>query len=142
MATQLIEDQLALKRLVDTFSNLADIKDVKSQMDLFTDDAEVISKTKDKTFISKGKEEISKAFSGFLALFDIVYHLNGQQTVDIKGDNATGISYCFVTLIGKGKKNQSGVRYRDTYVKKDGKWLIKKRESDFMFTSVDPYNTE
>ena len=139
---KLIEDQLALKRLVDTFSNLADNKDVKSQMDLFTEDAEVISKTKDQTFKSKGKEEISKAFSGYLALFDIVYHLNGQQTVDIKGDTATGTSYCCVTLIGKGKKNQSGVRYHDTYVKKNGKWLIKKRESDFMFTSVEPYNTQ
>ena len=142
MSIQQIEDQLALKRLVDTFSNLADVKDVKSQMDLFTDDAEVISKTKDQTFVSKGKEEISKAFSSFLALFDIVYHLNGQQTVDIKGDTATGIAYCFVTLIGKGKKNQSGVRYNDIYVKKNGKWLIKKRESDFIFTSVDPYNTQ
>ena len=38
------EDQLALKRLVDTFSNLADVKDVKTQMDLFTDDAEVHSR--------------------------------------------------------------------------------------------------
>ena len=26
-------------------------------------------------------------------------------------------------------------------VKQNGKWLIKKRVSDFMFTSVDPYNT-
>ena len=136
-----IEDTLALKKLVDTFSNLADVKDVKSQMDLFTDDAEVISKTGNQTFHSKGKKEIEKAFTDYLALFQIVYHLNGQQTVEIKGDNATGISYCFVTLIGDGKKNQSGVRYNDTYVKQNGKWLIKKRVSDFMFTSVDPYNS-
>ena len=40
------------------------------------------------------------------------------------------------------EKNQSGVRYHDTYVKINGKWLIKKRESDFMFTSVEPYNTQ
>ena len=136
-----IEDTLALKKLVDTFSNLADVKDVKSQMDLFTDDAEVISKTATQTFHSKGKKEIEKTFADYLALFQIVYHLNGQQTVEINGDHATGISYCFVTLIGDGKKNQSGVRYNDTYVKKNGKWLIKKRESDFMYTSVDPYNT-
>ncbi len=141
MKSSQIEDQLALKKLVDTFSNLADLKDVKSQMNLFTDDAHVISKTNNQTFDSKGKKEIEKAFADYLALFDIVYHLNGQQTVEIKGDHATGISYCFVTLIGKGKKNQSGVRYNDTYVKKNGKWLIKKRESDFMYTSVDPYNT-
>ena len=141
MKTSHVEDQLALKHLVDTFSNLADTKDVKSQMNLFIDDAEVISKSGGKTFTSKGKKEIEKAFADYLALFDIVYHLNGQQTVEIKGDHATGISYCFVTLIGNGKKNQSGVRYHDTYVKKNGKWLIKKRESDFMYTSVDPYNT-
>ena len=137
MSTQKIEDQLALKKLVDTFSNLADYKDTKAQMDLFTDDAEVISKADGKTFKSKGKKEIEKAFADYLKLFDVVYHLNGQQTVEIDGDKATGISYCFVTLIGNGKKNQSGVRYHDTYVKQKGKWLIKKRESDFMFTSVD-----
>ena len=136
-----IEDVLALKKLVDTFSNLADVKDTKSQMDLFTEDAEVISKTANQTFHTKGKKEIEKSFADYLALFDIVYHLNGQQTVDINGDQATGTSYCFVTLIGKGKMNQSGVRYNDTYVKQNGKWLIKKRESNFTFTSVNPYNT-
>ena len=130
-----------MKKLVDTFSNLADVKDVKSQMDLFTEDAEVISKTANQTFHTKGKKEIEKSFADYLALFDIVYHLNGQQTVDINGDQATGTSYCFVTLIGKGKMNQSWVRYNDTYVKQNGKWLIKKRESNFTFTSVNPYNT-
>lgn len=49
------EDQLALKKLVDTFSNLADVKDVKSQIDLFTDDAEVYSKSGDNVFVSKGQ---------------------------------------------------------------------------------------
>ena len=38
-----VQDQLALKRLVDTFSNLADVKDVDSQILLFTEDAEVIT---------------------------------------------------------------------------------------------------
>ena len=51
-------DQLALKRLVDTFSNLADVKDVKSQMDLFTDDAEVHSKAGEHVSVMKGKEPL------------------------------------------------------------------------------------
>ena len=122
---------------MDTFSNLADVKDVKAQMDLFTDDAEVHSKAGEHVSVMKGKEQIGKAFADYLALFDVVYHLNGQQTVDIDGDTATDISYCFVTLIGNGKKNQSGVRYHDTYVKQNGKWLIKRRESNFMFTTVE-----
>lgn len=135
-----VTDRMALKELVDTFSNLADVKDVDAQMTLFTNDAEVHSKSGDRVSVMKGKEQIGKAFADYLALFDVVYHLNGQQTVEIKGNEATGISYCFVTLIGGGKKNQSGVRYRDTYVKVDGKWLIKKRESNFMFTTVEDFN--
>lgn len=134
-----VADRMALKELVDTFSNLADVKDVDAQMALFTDNAEVHSKSGDRVSVMKGKEQIGKAFANYLALFDVVYHLNGQQTVEIKGNEATGISYCFVTLIGGGKKNQSGVRYRDTYVKVDGKWLIKKRESNFMFTTVEDF---
>jgi len=134
-----VADRMALKELVDTFSNLADVKDVDAQMALFTDNAEVHSKSGDRVSVMKGKEQIGKAFADYLALFDVVYHLNGQQTVEIKGNEATGISYCFVTLIGGGKKNQSGVRYRDTYVKVDGKWLIKKRESNFMFTTVEDF---
>lgn len=137
MNAQQTEDQLALKRLVDTFSNLADVKDVDAQVLLFTEDAEVISKSGGQVFTCKGRKEIGKAFAGFLAGFDVVYHLNGQQTVDIDGDKATGISYCYVTLIGGGKRNQSGVRYHDTYVKQNGHWLIRKRESDFMFTVVE-----
>lgn len=134
-----VADRMALKELVDTFSNLADVKDVDAQMALFTNNAEVHSKSGDRVSVMKGKEQIGKAFADYLALFDVVYHLNGQQTVEIKGNEATGISYCFVTLIGGGKKNQSGVRYRDTYVKVDGKWLIKKRESNFMFTTVEDF---
>src|SRR5688572_16698408 len=44
---------------------------------------------------------------------ETVYHINGQQTVDLRGDAATGVSYCLVVLIGveNGKriKNTSGV---------------------------------
>ena len=70
-----------------------------------------------KLFLPKEKKKLKKLSWEYLALFDIVYHLNGQQTVEINGDEAKGISYCFVTLIGKGMKNQSGVSYNDTYVK-------------------------
>jgi len=39
--TEQLEDKLALKELVDTFSNLSDVKDVSSQVLLFTEDATV-----------------------------------------------------------------------------------------------------
>lgn len=38
---QLLEDRAAIKNVVDTFSVLADVKDVDTQVLLFTEDAEV-----------------------------------------------------------------------------------------------------
>lgn len=131
-----LQDRLELKKLVDTFSNLADVKDVDSQVLLFTPDATV--RSKGTGFVRTGRDQIGSAFANYLALFDIVYHLNGQQTVEIDGDTAKGTAYCFVTLIGNGQMQQSGVRYQDTYVKVEGKWYIKDRESDFMFTDFRP----
>jgi NAD(P)-dependent dehydrogenase (short-subunit alcohol dehydrogenase family) len=36
--------------------------------------------------------------AGFLGQFDDVYHLNGQQTVEVQGDHAKGICYCLFVL--------------------------------------------
>jgi hypothetical protein len=61
--------------------------------------------------------------------------MNGQQTVDIQGDRATGTSYSLVVLIGNenGKtiKNTAGVVYPDEYVRRGKSWLIAKRVSNF-----------
>jgi hypothetical protein len=133
---QSLEDRAALKTLVDTFSILADQKDIAKQVLLFTDDATVESYSGDERGSRfTGRDEIGKAFGNYLALFETVYHINGQQTVEIDGDTATGISYCQVVLIavenGKRIKNTSGVVYNDEYVRRDGKWLIAKRVSHF-----------
>lgn len=138
---QEIQDKMALRELVDNFSNLSDEKKVTEQLELFTDDAEVISISGGQAISSfKGKKEIGDAFSNFLALFHTVYHINGQHTAKIDGDTATGIYYCQVVLIGNqdGKDigRFSGVRYNDEYVKIDGKWLIKKRTSQFMYNDI------
>jgi len=89
----------------------------------------------------KGRKQIGDAFAAYLALFDTVYHMNGQQTVELHGDRASGVSYCLVVLIGKdGDKryrNTAGVIYRDKYVRRDGRWLIAKRVSNFVWRSRD-----
>lgn len=142
---QEIEDRLALKAVVDKFSVLADKKDVATQMQLFTEDAIVENVTNGQVANSlKGKKQIGDAFSSFLSLFEVVYHINGQQTVTINGDKATGIAYCSVSLIGmqNGKriKNDMGVIYSDEYVKVNGKWLISSRKSNFTWNNSQALN--
>lgn len=137
---QTVADKQALKELVDKFSILADRKDAQAQTELFTDDAVVDSYLDGKLISSlKGKEEIGTAFADFLACFDTVYHINGQQVVRINGDKATGIAYCQVVLIGtdnNGKRmmTMQGVSYDDEYVRSNGLWLIAKRTSHFVWS--------
>ncbi len=133
---QQIEDRIALKALVDNFSILADKKDVEAQVLLFTADASV------ETFVGgvsvtrlSGRKAMADAFGAFLKNFETVYHFNGQQTLTLNGDKASGVSYCLVTLIGDeaGKKMKTtiGVYYQDEYAREGGQWLIAKRTSVF-----------
>lgn len=132
------KNQAELKELVDTFSILADKKDTDAQTFLFTEDAQVYNYDEGKlTTILKGREEIGKAFRDYLALFETVYHINGQQTVNIDGDKADGISYCQVVLV-RTKNGEKialirGVYYNDEYTNINGKWLISKRTSNFVW---------
>ena len=133
---QNIEDKIALKELVDTFSNLADKKDTKAQVELFTPSASVV------TFVGAsevsnltGREKMEAAFAAFLKNFDTVYHFNGQHVATINGDSATGTLYCLVTLVGsengKRMKTTIGVIYNDEYIRQGGRWMISKRTSNF-----------
>ena len=143
MNTNELTNRLELKELVDTFSILADTKDMAQQILLFKEDALVTSRIacqRGNTY--QGRQEIGQAFTNYLNLFHTVYHINGQQTVTFTDDtHATGIAYCQVVLIrdAEGKEIQltQGVRYHDSYEKIGGKWLIAKRESSFMWSRTD-----
>lgn len=131
-----LEDRALLKELVDAISILADKKDVHSQVQLFSEDA--ISETFAggmSVLKLKGRKEMEDAFGDFLKDFETVYHFNGQQIVTVNGDNATGMCYCLVTLIGieDGKKMKTtiGVIYQDDFVRENNSWLIAKRIGNF-----------
>lgn len=139
MATNYLEERIALKELVDVFSILADQKKAQEQTFLFTENAEVVSIVNGKVNPALvGRKQIGEAFASFLNLFEKVYHLNGQQTVNITNNTASGTSYCQVTLIalenGKKIKNTFGIIYNDEYLKVNGHWLINKRVSNFIWT--------
>lgn len=143
MTTHEISQRLALRELIDTFSNLADEKDVAAQLSLFTVDAHInVVMDGKEVFDLNGQQQILDAFSGYLAQFSVVYHINGQQTVNIYGDTASGIAYCQVVLIkeenGQRIKQTSGVRYHDRYIFQNGQWLIAERLSNFMWTDIHP----
>ena len=144
MTSEEIQDRLAIKDVVDTFSNLADEKRVADQMPLFTEDAQMTTYIGGEVFADvRGRDAIEKVFSDYLANFHTVYHLNGQLSLTFTGKNsAEGITYCFVQLLSgeKGKIMQlsQSVRYNYTYQKIGGKWLIAKRVAHFIVSENRP----
>ncbi|MEL4306815.1 nuclear transport factor 2 family protein [Joostella sp. CR20] len=138
----LIEDKMAIKNVVDVFSNLADTKEIDKQVLLFTEDGIVESYADGEISSSlKGRQQLKDAFSGFLSNFHTVYHQNGQQTIDeLTSDTAKTTSYCRVILVGtqEGKEIKTTLYtiYKDEFVKLDGVWLIKKRQSNFVHREV------
>ncbi len=132
-----IQDRIAIKNLVDTFSILADTKEVDKQVLLFTENAVVESVVEGQPGTTlTGRKQIGDAFTAFLGTFETVYHINGQQTVTLNGDKASGISYCQVTLVGSqnGKKMKTNfwINYKDEFVRQNGRWFIAKRKSTFV----------
>lgn len=133
-----LENLRALRELVDTFSILADKKEVWKQTELFTKNATVDSYANGELVSSlKGTKEIGEAFEAFLKNFETVYHMNAQHVVSINGNKAEGTLYCRVDLIssenGKKVNNASAVSYKDEYIFENGQWLIAKRTSTFVW---------
>ncbi len=137
-----IEDKMAIKNVADVFSNLADTKEIDKQVLLFTKDGKVESGSGEQKMILSGRKQLFDAFSAYLSNFEIVYHQNGQQTIDELSENtAKTTSYCRVILVGK--QNEKEVKttlyviYNDEFVKENGIWLIKHRFSNFVRQEVE-----
>ena len=137
-----IEDKMAIKYVVDEFSNLADTKEIDKQVLLFTKDGTVTSLSNGQPGAPlKGREQLKQAFSSFLSNFHTVYHQNGQQTINLQGNKAEAVSYCRVILVGKQNDKEMETTlytiYKDVFVKEGGKWLIKERTSNFVHRKVE-----
>lgn len=146
MTMQELMDRAELKDLVDTFSNLADVKDAASQGELFLPDGWLEFQMGFDGDINKieGREALVQAFSATINPCKAVYHINGQQSVAINGDEAEGIAYCTATLVneveGKDIITTNYVRYSDLYVRMEGKWYIKRRRTTFLISDRHELN--
>ena len=142
MTTEVMSAKMELKELVDTFSNLADVKDAKGQGELFLEDGVLEFQMGFDGEINNivGREALVAAFANTIEPCKAVYHINGQHNVTISedGKSAEGTNYCEATLVneegGKDIITTNYVRYADVYAKVDGKWYIKRRRTTFLIS--------
>lgn len=134
-----------LRNLIDVYAYLGDEKKISKQMNLFTPDA--IYKAYIGEFLAanvSGTESLEKEFNGHASHVKTYFTLNGQHTVNVDGDTASGVSFSQIKMIreseGKDILTDYSVKYDDKYVFQNGKWLIKERTGYFIIVEARPLN--
>src|SRR6201998_3875735 len=133
-APQLL-DQLAIRRLVDAYAYCADRRDAAGQMALFTDDTDFLvymdSRSPSPTQHLRGRAALAPVFDE-LNTYIATMHFNGQSTVVLDGDHASGLTYCLAHHVkGDGPARTlmiAAIRYLDEFVKQDGAWFFSQRK--------------
>jgi SnoaL-like domain len=127
-------DRLAIRELIDAYARCADRRDAEGQKALFMTDTHFVvymeGEGSDPTDDLHGRESLTPVFEN-LNTYEVTMHFNGQSTVTIDGDHATGYTYCIAHHVysegGTRKLMVAHLRYRDTIVKDQGAWLFGER---------------
>lgn len=127
-------DRLALRELFDAYAHCADRRDAEGQKALFTVDSNFVvfmaGEGSEPTFALQGRESLTSVFSD-LNQYEATTHFNGQSTVVIDGNTATGESYTMahhLTVVENDRTMMvAALRYLDTFSKIDGAWFFAER---------------
>jgi hypothetical protein len=130
-----IEERNSIRELVDAYAYCADTRDAQGQMALFTEDTHFVvfmnAKSPEPTQVINKKAGLFPVFDN-LNTYRATMHFNGQSTVKISGETATGIMYCIAhhQTIEDGiqKLMVAYIRYEDSFIKQNDKWLFAERK--------------
>jgi SnoaL-like domain len=128
-------DRLAIRELFDAYAHCADRRDAEGQKALFTDDTVFAvymdGEGNDATYVLQGRESLTPVFAD-LNRYEATMHFNGQSTVTLGGDRATGESYTIAHHVftdeGARKMMVAWLRYLDVFAKIDGSWCFAERK--------------
>lgn len=128
-------DRTTIRELVDAYARCADRRDADGQKALFTEDTRFVvymnGPGSEATQTLAGREALTPVFAD-LERYEATMHFNGQSTIIMDGNLASGESYCIAhhlfTEAGERKLMIAWLRYADTFAKVDGAWLFAERE--------------
>ncbi|WP_289058396.1 nuclear transport factor 2 family protein [uncultured Flavobacterium sp.] len=128
-------DRLAIRELVDQYAFCADTRDAKGQMALFTEDTHFVvfmdAKAAEPTMVINKRADLFPVFDN-LNTYRATMHFNGQNSVQLNGDTATGVTYCVAhhqAFEGDVQKLMiAHIKYHDRFVKQHEKWFFAERK--------------
>ena len=127
-------DRLAIRELFDGYAHCADRRDAEGQKALFTGDTRFAvymgGEGSEPTYVLEGREALTPVFAD-LNRYEATTHFNGQSTVALDGNHATGESYTIAhhvfTEAGSRKIMIASLRYLDTFAKVNQSWYFAER---------------
>jgi hypothetical protein len=137
-------DRLAIRELIDAYAHCADRREAEGQKALFTEDTRFLVYMNgfgtDPTEDLRGREALTPVFEA-LKQYEVTMHFNGESTVRLDGERATGEVYCIAPHVfsENGAARQimlAYLRYLDTYVKQSGAWLFTERNLYLEFSDT------
>jgi ketosteroid isomerase-like protein len=139
-------DRLAIRELFDAYAHCADRRDAPGQLALFTEDTHFVvyldAKDPEPSQELYGRDALAPVFDDLNA-YVATTHFNGQSTVVLDGDRATGVGYCLahhlsVDQDGKRTLMIAAIRYLDTFARQDGAWYFAERRLLVDWTETRP----
>jgi hypothetical protein len=141
-------DRLAIRELFDAYAHCADRRDAEGQKALFIENARFAvhldGAGSKPTYVLDGRDALTPVFAD-LRRYEVTTHFNGQQTVVLDVDRATGESYTIAhhvwTEDGARKIMIAALRYLDSFVKVDGGWYFAERILILDWSETRPLGT-
>jgi ketosteroid isomerase-like protein len=146
LSPQEAADRLAIRELIDAYAHCADRRDAKGQMALFTEDTRFLvfmdATAAEPTQELRGRDSLAPVFDN-LNSYKVTTHFNGESTVSLDGDRASGESYCLAHHVSFGTDAErtimiASIRHLDEFVKQDGEWLFAERRLMVDWTETRP----
>ncbi len=136
-----LEDIELIKRLKYRYCRCIDTANITELKELFTEDASICYVGGSYRFEAQGRDKICEAIGyAFHSEAVAFHHVNHPEIDLVSPTEATGTWYLkdwFLDLKHKIITDGSAL-YRDTYVKSNGKWLIKRATYSRIFEIVTP----
>ncbi len=129
MSDQLIADEWTLLRLAYRYAEAVDRRWSQALAALFTEDG-VIARSGAEW---RGRAQLLGIPARLDGLYAATLHTVRNQTARVVDDSAAGETYSVAYHLkrpenGKQERIDWGIRYQDSFVRMDGKWLFSRRE--------------
>jgi SnoaL-like protein len=138
-------DRLAIRELFDAYAHCADRRDADGQKALFTADTRFVvymeGEREEASYELQGREALTPVFDD-LNRYEATMHFNGQSTVTVDGDRATGESYTIAHHVFSEEGTRTimvaWLRYLDVFAKIDGDWYFAERKLILEWSETRP----